>query len=334
MTSIGIIANPASGRDIRRLVSHATVIDNNEKINIVERVILGAQQCGVDKVYMMPDPYNMGYRVADKLKTTGELRCSIEIIEIYENEGIEDTINSARIMEAKKVGCIITLGGDGTNRAAAKSIVKTPLIAISTGTNNVYPEMIEGTLAGIAAAVVASGGFDKREFTQKDKRIEIYHREKLIDIALIDAVISKDVFVGAKAIWQVETIEKIFVTRAHPASIGFSSVIGNKMIVSCEDDFGAMVNVNTDYSCILAPMSAGIVVPIPIDQPEVLPFGEEYRYTTRCRGTIALDGEREIEFGPGEDYFFRVTRKGPFRVQVKKALEAAQKNGFFNVCDK
>jgi len=334
MSSIGIIANPASGRDIRRLVSHATVIDNNEKINIVERIILGAQQCGVNKVYMMPDPYNMGYRVEDKLKTSGELRCSIEIIDIYENEGIEDTINSARIMEAKSVGCIITLGGDGTNRAVAKSIVKTPLIPISTGTNNVYPEMIEGTLAGIAAAVVASKKFNKDEFTQKDKRIEIYCLGKLVDIALIDAVISKDVFVGAKAIWQGESIEKIFVTRAHPASIGFSSVIGNKMIIRCEDDFGAVVNINEAYSCILAPMSAGIVVPIPIDEPKVLAFGNEYKYSTKCRGTIALDGEREIEFGPNEDYLFRITRNGPFRVQVKKALETAQKNGFFNVCDK
>lgn len=35
MPPIGIIANPASGKDIRRLVSYATVIDNNEKVNIM-----------------------------------------------------------------------------------------------------------------------------------------------------------------------------------------------------------------------------------------------------------------------------------------------------------
>ena len=34
MASIGIIANPASGKDIRRLVSYATTIDNQEKVNI------------------------------------------------------------------------------------------------------------------------------------------------------------------------------------------------------------------------------------------------------------------------------------------------------------
>jgi predicted polyphosphate/ATP-dependent NAD kinase len=37
---VGIIANPASGKDIRRLVSHATVVNNNEKVSIVRRLLL------------------------------------------------------------------------------------------------------------------------------------------------------------------------------------------------------------------------------------------------------------------------------------------------------
>ena len=40
MGLIAIAANPASGRDIRRLISYATVFNNREKQNIVERVIL------------------------------------------------------------------------------------------------------------------------------------------------------------------------------------------------------------------------------------------------------------------------------------------------------
>ena len=39
MASIGVIANPASGKDIRRLVSYATTIDNNEKVNICKRIV-------------------------------------------------------------------------------------------------------------------------------------------------------------------------------------------------------------------------------------------------------------------------------------------------------
>ncbi|NTW72157.1 MAG: ATP-NAD kinase [Eubacteriaceae bacterium] len=334
MNAIGIIANPASGKDIRRLVSHATVIDNNEKINIVERIILGAQQLGVDKVYLMPDAYNMGYRVQDKLKTSGELKCDIQVIDIYRYDGIEDTLNSVQYMEEKNIGCIVTLGGDGTNRAVAKVIREIPLIAISTGTNNVYPVMIEGTIAGIAAAVVASGKFDKKLFTTKDKLIEIYKDGVLKDIALIDAVITRDVFVGAKAIWDVESIEKIFITESHPASIGFSSVVGSKIIIKDEDDFGAYVNVIIDEACVLAPMAAGIVLPIATDQPVILNFKDEYEYHTSCRGTIALDGEREIEFAENQKYVFKISRNGPYHVDVRKALEVGQANGFFCVCKK
>ncbi len=187
MISIGIIANPASGKDIRRLVSHATVIDNNEKINIVERIVLGAQALGVERVYMMPDSYNMGYRVEDALNTCNELKCDINVINILRFDGMEDTVNAAKFMEENNVGCIVTLGGDGTNRAVAKAVKDTPLISISTGTNNVYPVMMEGTVAGMAAAAVASGRFDKRLFIRRDKRIEIYKDGELIDIALIDA---------------------------------------------------------------------------------------------------------------------------------------------------
>ena len=41
VSRVGIIANPASGKDIRRLVAHGSTFDNNEKTNIVRRVLLG-----------------------------------------------------------------------------------------------------------------------------------------------------------------------------------------------------------------------------------------------------------------------------------------------------
>jgi len=33
--AVGIVANPASGKDVRRLVGAASVVDNNEKVNVV-----------------------------------------------------------------------------------------------------------------------------------------------------------------------------------------------------------------------------------------------------------------------------------------------------------
>ncbi|WP_313341093.1 NAD(+)/NADH kinase [Sedimentibacter sp.] len=328
MISIGIIANPASGKDIRRLVSHATVIDNNEKINIVERIILGAQALGVDRVYMMPDSFNMGYRIEDKLNTCNELRCEINVINMYRYDGIEDTLTAAEQMEKANVGCIVVLGGDGTNRAVAKVVKNTPLISISTGTNNAYPVMMEGTVAGMAAAAVAHRCFDESLYVERDKRIEIFKDDVLKDIALIDAVISKEAFVGSKAIWDMDSIDKIFVSRCHPASIGFSAIVGSKKIISSKDDYGAYVDINNNNFKVFAAVAAGVVTPVSVSEPIILNLDDEYKYTTSFRGTIALDGEREIQFFENQEFVFKITRNGPRRINVKRVLETAQSNGF------
>ncbi|HCS10619.1 MAG TPA: ATP-NAD kinase, partial [Clostridiales bacterium] len=146
----------------------------------------------------------------------------------------------------------------------------------------------------------------------KDKRIEIYKDEELIDIALIDAVISNDVFIGSKAIWNMDTIEKIIVTRSHPASIGFSSLVGCKEIIYPEDDFGAYVDINSGNEKIKAPIAAGVVESIQVSEPVILGFNDEYEFIAEDRGIIALDGEREVEFSKDQKLVFKIRRTGPF----------------------
>ena len=63
-TLVGIIANPASGKDIRRLVAHGSTFDNNEKINIVRRVLLGLDAAGISEVAYLPDTYGIVERAA------------------------------------------------------------------------------------------------------------------------------------------------------------------------------------------------------------------------------------------------------------------------------
>lgn len=331
MNKIGIIANPSSGKDIRRLVSHATTVDNNEKVNIVERIILAAQACGVSHVYIMPDLYQIGYKVEDNLLTLGELRAKITILDTEITGTLEDTVAATKEMEELEVDCIVVLGGDGTSRAVAKIIKDTPIIALSTGTNNAYPEMIEGTVAGMAAGAVASQKFNINEICFKDKKIEIYKDEKLVDMALIDAVISKNLYIGSKAIWNVEDILKIIVSKAHPASIGFSAIVGCKIIVGRNDDFGAIVDLTDNKHKIIAPVAAGIITPVHMGDADIIKLNEEYEFISEEGGTIALDGEREIAFKAGERFVFEITRNGPLRVNIIKTLELAQKMDFFKV---
>ena len=302
MNTIGIIANPASGKDIRRLVSHATVVDNNEKVNIVKRIILAAQSFGVDRIYIMPDTFLIGYKAAEDLRISKELKTEVEILNMNIKGNVTDTIRATEIMEQKGVKCIVVLGGDGTNRAVAKAITNTPLIGISTGTNNVYPEMLEGTVVGMAAGVMATLGVcDMNKTCRKDKRIEIFKDGNMIDIALVDCVISKQTYVGSKAIWNMEDIDMVIVSRAHPASIGFSTIVGTSLIVRAEDDFGALIHVNSGDQRVKAPIAAGTIQEITVDRPKILQLDESFHFDPTYNGIIAVDGEREVPFKIGEN---------------------------------
>ena len=59
MATVGIIANPAASKDIRRLVAQGRVVPDWEKVNIVRRVLIGLQSTGVTKVLAMPDSGNL-----------------------------------------------------------------------------------------------------------------------------------------------------------------------------------------------------------------------------------------------------------------------------------
>ena len=301
MASIGIIANPQSGKDIRRLVSYATTIDNNEKVNICKRIVLAAYGIGIDKAVFMPDTFTMGYSVQYQLEDDKMPCCEIEVLDFDFDASMADTVQAAAIMEELGLGCVVVLGGDGTSRAAAKCLKKTPMLSISTGTNNVYPAMMEGT------------------FVNGEYR----------DMALIDAVISDDEFAGAKAIWDPVKMKHIIVSRCHPASIGFSAVPGAYRIVEDTDPFGFAVALGEGGTTVRAPIAAGILTPMSILHSRELPLGEPYTVTADRPCMIALDGEREVKLFPGDRADFIISDDGPWRVLPRKALSRAQQLGMF-----
>ena len=67
MSKVGIIANPASGKDIRRLVAYASLMGNNEKTELVRRIILGIDSTGVNEILIMPDYCGLGSRALSGL---------------------------------------------------------------------------------------------------------------------------------------------------------------------------------------------------------------------------------------------------------------------------
>ncbi len=324
MPTVGIIANPASGKDIRRLVAHGSVFDNHEKVNILRRLLLALDAVGVRQVIFMPDYYGLGERSQDGLK----LSLTRSLLDMPVRADEQDSTEAARRFRDMGVGCIITLGGDGTNRAAAKGCGAIPLVPISTGTNNVFPYMIESTVAGLAAALVATRAVDVERVTFTSKRLEVRGASHLIDIALIDAVVCADLFIGSRALWDPTRIREIVLTSAQPGSIGMSAVGSCLHPFDFRDAIGMHLQLGEGGSRVLAPIAPGLIVPVGVRNYRLLSLGEEVALDSApC--TIALDGERSIEVGRDHGLAVRLTNDGPRVVDIGKCMAEAAGAGVF-----
>ena len=221
---VGCIANPMAGKDIRRLVAYGSRIDNQEKVNIVRRILLGLESAGVAEVLLMPDTFQIAAKALEGIHQP--LRLRLHILEMEVRGDAKDSLQAAQHMCDAGAQCLLILGGDGTHRVVAKASGTIPLVPISTGTNNVFPQMLEGTVAGLAAGFYASHAPQLDGVILPTKRLEIWRDGVLQDIALVDVAVSAQQFVGARALWDVTGIQELFLTQGTPSNIGLSSIAG------------------------------------------------------------------------------------------------------------
>ena len=327
MAQVGIIANPASGKDIRRLVAYGTVFDNQEKVNIVRRLILSLASAGVDKIVYMPEYFGIVTSAVESIQ--GKHRPVMEFVpaDMCLTGTQIDSYHAAKAMADRQIPCIITLGGDGTNRMVAKGSAATAILPISTGTNNVFPCMIEGTIAGLAAAIIARGIVSGPPAVRPSKKIVIYKNGEPVDIALVDAVVLRDNFIGSRAVWDVERISQIVVTRGEPHNIGISSIAGHLAPVTPGESAGMSIVLGAGPLTVRAPIAPGLIADVRIREYHSIVIGATVEVTaTPC--VIALDGEREVEVGKGDRAHIQLTFDGPQVVDVEQTLLAAVAQGY------
>jgi len=329
---VGIIANPASGKDIRRLVAHGSTFDNNEKINIVRRALLGLAAAGVAEVAYLPD----GYGIVERAAASAKPRITMTPLDMAVVSHASDSTEAAQRLRALGVAAIITLGGDGTNRAVAKGCGDVPLVPVSTGTNNVFPRMVEGTLAGLAAGLVASGIARNRPGSPRVIRRAPCLRVDIdgvpADMALIDVVSSNHAWIGARALWEPGHLREVVLSRISAAAIGIASLGGALFPRECERCSGAWIAVGdpaTASTRVTVPIAPGLLRDVPVRESRLLSHGSSVSLRSgSC--TIALDGEREIEIrDPRSRVVVRLDPRGPRVVDVEAALGAGAAAGAF-----
>lgn len=321
MNSVGIIANPRAGKDIRRLVAHGSVLDTQEKVYIVRRAILGLNGAGVDEVVFLPDPVGIGVKALSGV--TEPLRLQPRFLEMPVYDEAADSTRAARLMEEQGVSCVIVIGGDGTSRVVAKGSGKMPMIPLSTGTNNAFPRFLESTLAGLAAGYYAARQLAWSEFTVPTKRLNLYRNGEWEDIALVDVAVCDYQFVGARALWEVDRLKELFLTQGQPTNIGMASIGGMVHPIRPQDEGGLYLQLGSGNRMVTAAIAPGLVASVGIHKHEVMHLGSRYPVTF-MPSIFALDGEREIVVNAADRWEIGLSWEGPRLLDIEKIMDAAR----------
>lgn len=329
---VGIIANPAAAHDIRRLTGHGSIVDNQEKVRILRRVLLGLQAVGITEALAMPDHYHLAAAAA----STSDVRIRVHTIEMTCAHDATDSTHAARQMvsEDAACSCIVTLGGDGTNRAVAKGSGTTPLLAISTGTNNVIPQPIEGTVAGLAAGFFALGLIPEAIAVRATKRLEVVQAGEVIESALVDIAAATTPFLGARAVTDTSALRRLWLTQAVPGSIGLASIGAHLTPLSAVDDEALMIDLappdaQPAVTRVLAPIAPGLPQWVGVRSWQRLKMDQPVPVDPRpC--VLSLDGERTHHVSAGDPPLaIRATWGGPRVLDVHAIMEYAAHHSLF-----
>ncbi len=329
------MANPASGRDIRRLVAGASVFDNAEKGNMVYRLMAGLGSLGVGKILMMPAASGLYDSLEKNIRTHGKGRIlpDLELIGMTVYHNASDTVHAVGEMMEHGISAIAVLGGDGTSRLVARHCGDVPMIPLSTGTNNAFPEMREATVAGLALGLLVTGKLSPEDVVKRRKVLRVsVNGEPGRDLALVDVAVSGERFIGARALWKSGSVSEMFVTSAAPDAVGMSSVAGMLDPVSRDDEHGLYMRLCPPEKAkwtIHAPLAPGLIVPVGVEEMRRIKPGEETKIAPGF-GSVALDGEREIERNESDTVAVKLDPKGPNVLDVSGAMRVAAREGLLS----
>lgn len=332
---VGIIANPASGKDIRRLVAQATTVADHAKVSLVTQALVGLGAVGVERALIMPDLQQLGRKAHQRLHRGAGPLPEVEVLDAPVKGTALDSTLAAQQMCARGAGAIIVLGGDGTARAVSKGAGEVPLLCVSTGTNNVLPVFVEGTIAGMAAGAVALGLVGRDAAAYRSKRLVVAVDGRELDCALVDVGLLKSQFVGAGAVWDMASVRHLWVTRAAAHNVGLTSIAATQGIIGPRERWGRWVTLGErSEPGPLAVLAPGLVEPAPIVASQELHQGRPCVVELNEPGVLALDGEREHTLRPGAHLQVTLRLDGPWLLDPQAAMRAWAERGLQQLNDR
>lgn len=311
--TVGVIANPVAGKDIRRLVSAASPVSDMAKIGIIRRAVVGAVEGGAQRLLITDDRRALGLRAIDGLSLDAE----VAFLDAPPYDSGVNSQNAAAIFRDRGVGAVIVLGGDGTHRDVAKGWRNAPVVAVSTGTNNVFPRQVEATIAGQAAGVVASQQPPIHKVANQAKIIdvELDHGEAeqaLVDIALVD-----ESFTGSRAVWKGQSLLEMVAAIAERATVGLSSIASRVAPTTRHQPGGVHVTFG-DGERFRVPIAPGLFSEVEIASWRRLRANDVVEMSGP--GVLSFDGERDLVLASGRSALVTVSHDGLWVIDIEKVM--------------
>ena len=202
------------------------------------------------------------------------------------------------------------------------------MVAVSGGTNNAFPQLIEPTVAGAAAGLVSTGIVPLQELIAYQSLVIDIDVEGIpADLALVDVAIIRG-NPGGLSVWSVDGIDQVFVAVAEPWSIGLSALAGLVAPTSRTDDRGVLLGLDPDADqTVRAPVAPGYYVEAGLSAVAVV--SPEQSVTVRGPATFATDGERATQLLQGETGTMTLRRNGLRVIDIRRTFSLAVRRGHF-----
>ncbi len=313
---VGLIVNPMAGRDIRRLVAHASLQSQPEKALAAHRIVSGLAVVPGLELLLPEDRQGFFGWLYD------ELHKEMAMTLVPRPNTWEDSTQLwVDLLVRAGADALIVVGGDGTQRNVAQAAPTVPVLPVAGGTNNVACYLGDQTAGGYAVARFLHDQMELADSAARAKVLHLHWGAGKEELALIDVALTKQTFTGAMAVWDPDDVLALVLSRAEAVRPGLSNVGGYGTPVAFEHDWGLYLRFGPGGTGVPTVLAPGLMAAFNVLEERRIAFGERISLSLGALGgTLALDGERTVVLSPGQSVDVELKRDGPWVLNPTRIL--------------
>ena len=128
-------------------------------------------------------------------------------------------------------------------------------------------------------------------------------------------------FVGSRAIWGIDDLRQVVVTRADPASIGISAIAAVVRPTSVEEPVGVALTLGREGRRMLAAIGPGLLAELHVTTVRTIALDETVAVVGERPLILALDGEREVVLYEGDTATLTLRDDGPWIISPHRVMQ-------------